>query len=56
MVILFLAIAYSVITTQGVNLAGFARRVFGIDGAPRPVESHEEAEDPDKQDEGVEDS
>ena len=29
------------------------RRLMGVDGVPRPVESHEEAEDPDKQDEAT---
>ncbi len=29
------------------------RRLMGVDGTPRPVESHEEAEDPDKQDEAT---
>jgi len=30
------------------------RRLMGIDGAPRPIESHEEAEDPDKNDQEAE--
>jgi len=29
------------------------RRLMGVEGIPRPVESHEEAEDPDKQDEAT---
>jgi len=29
------------------------RRLLGVDGHPRPVQSHEEAEDPDKQDEAT---
>jgi len=29
------------------------RRLLGVEGNPAPVESHEEAEDPDKQDEAT---
>lgn len=32
------------------------RRHLSVEGSPRPVESHEEAEDPDKQGEGIEPS
>jgi hypothetical protein len=38
------------VSLHGYDPDDVIRRLMGIDGTPRPVESHEEAEDPDKQD------
>jgi hypothetical protein len=44
------------VSLHGHNPDNVLRRLMGVDGMPRPVESHEEAEDPDKQEEGTEPS